>query len=305
MFTFLKRISLFLITNLAVLVLLGVVISVVNVFFPNLLSQFGNMWGILLYALVFGFWWAIISLFLSRWQAKKAYNIILLSPQTLVNADPRFQSVYETVERIAKDKNISMPEVGYYESPEPNAFATGATRNSALVAVSTGLLNNMKDNEIRGVVGHEMAHILNGDMVTLTLITGVLNTFVFVIAQVVSRIVAGFLSRDDENVSYFSYMMIYNLLQVVFWLLASLIIMWFSRVREYRADHGGAEFTGKSSMIAALRKLQSVSKLQPRDIFGGEKNMRAFMITEPDSMFSTHPSLDSRIKALEEDYKLA
>jgi heat shock protein HtpX len=163
----------------------------------------------------------------------------------------------------------------------------------------------MKDDEIRGVIGHEMAHVLNGDMVTLTLITGVLNTFVFVIAQVVSRIVAGFLSRDDENVSYFSYMMTYNLLQVVFGLLASLVIMWFSRVREYRADHGGAEFTGKTSMIAALRKLQSISKLEPRGIFGGERNMRAFMITEPDSMFSTHPSLDNRIKALEEDYKLA
>lgn len=152
MLTFLKRISLFLITNIAVIGLLGIVMLLVQTFFPDFLSQFGSMGSLLIYAAVFGFGGAIISLLLSRWQAKKAYNIILLDPSSLHTIDPKLQNVYETVERIAKANNISMPEVGYYESAEPNAFATGATKNNALVAVSTGLLNHMKDSEITGVV---------------------------------------------------------------------------------------------------------------------------------------------------------
>jgi heat shock protein HtpX len=306
MFTFLKRISLFLITNLAVLALLSVVLMAIQFFFPNLLAQFGNMGAILIYAIIFGFGGAIISLFISRWQAKKAYNITLLDPTSIHTLDTKLQLVYETVERIAKSNNITTPEVGYYESAEPNAFATGATKNSALVAVSTGLLNNMKDTEISWVIWHEMAHILNGDMVTLTLITGVLNTFVIVLSQVASRFIANFLSRGEESegISHLSYMVTYMVLQTIFGLLASFIIMWFSRQREYRADLGGATYTSKQSMIHALEKLQSITKLAPPTQLD-HGNLKAFMITEPDSFFSTHPSLDNRIKALEENYKLA
>jgi heat shock protein HtpX len=305
MFTYLKRISLFLLTNLAVLVLLGIVMTVINIFFPGVLSAYGDFSGLLMYAAVFGFGGAIISLLISRWQAKKMYDIVLLDEKTLHTEDARLQLVYQIVERIAKAKGIDMPEVWYYESPEPNAFATGASKNSSLVAVSTGLLNTMEDREIEWVVGHEMAHILNWDMVTLTLITGVMNTFVIVLAHIVSRIVAWFLSRSDSDewvISNFSYFLVYNVLQIIFWILASFVIMYFSRMREYRADLGGAQFTSKASMVAGLKRLQKLSKLQDRHTDNGK--LTAFMINEPDSFFSTHPSLTNRIKALEENYQL-
>lgn len=279
--------------------------SAVNYFYPNLLTAYGDFTSLLAFAAVFGFGGAIISLLISRWQAKKMYGIVLLDPATLHEEDTRLQLVYQTVERIAKSKNIDMPEVGYYESPEPNAFATGKSKNSALVAVSTGLLNTMEDREIEGVVGHEMAHVLNGDMVTLTLITGVMNTFVIVLSHIVSRIVAGFLSRSDDDewgISQLSYFLVYNVLQVVFGLLASIVIMYFSRMREYRADLGGAEFTSRASMIAGLKRLQKLTKLQDRHADNGK--LTAFMINEPDSFWSTHPSLDNRIKALEANYQL-
>lgn len=233
------------------------------------------------------------------------YGIQLITPDILHTVDGRLQLVYSTVERIAKSAGINMPEVGYYESAEPNAFATGATKNSALVAVSTGLLNSMDAREIEGVIGHEMAHILNGDMVTLTLITGVMNTFVIVLSHIVSRIVASFLSRgndESEGISHLSYMLVYNVLQIIFGLLASIVIMYFSRIREYRADEGGAQFTSKSNMIAALRKLKKVTELSHEPTDNGK--LTAFMINERDHWFSTHPSLENRIRALEENYRL-
>ena len=288
------------------MVLLGFVAFAVNYFFPGLLTAYGDMTSLLVLAFVFGFGGAIISLFISRWQAKKAYSIQLITANELASLDARLQLVYRTVERISQSAHIDMPEVGYYESAEPNAFATGATKNSALVAVSTGLLNTMEDREIEWVVGHEMAHILNGDMVTLTLITGVMNTFVIFFAHIVSRIVASFLSRGEDEgdggISQLSYFLIYNLLQVVFGFLASLVIMYFSRIREYRADEGGARYTSKANMIAGLRRLQKLTKLQDRH--GEDGKMTAFMINEPDSFFSTHPSLDNRIQALEANYQL-
>lgn len=194
-----------------------------------------------------------------------------------------------------------MPEVGYYESAEPNAFATGATKNSSLVAVSTGLLDMMKKEEVEGVVGHEMAHILNGDMVTLTLIQGVMNTFVYFISTLLARAISSYLARDNENVSALTYTAVSIVLQIAIGFLASFVVMYVSRMREYRADLGGAEYTSKSKMVAGLRRLQSITAQKTQH----DTKMAAFMITEPDSMFSTHPSLDNRIKALEENYKLA
>jgi len=298
-----KRIFFFVLTNIAVLALLSVVMLVINMFFPGILDAGWGMGAITVYAIVFGFAGSFISLAISRWMAKRAYNIILIDRNTS-SQDTKLQLVWDTVERIAQMNNIVMPEVGYYESAEPNAFATGATKNSSLVAVSTGLLSQMDKWEIEWVVGHEMAHILNWDMVTLTLIQGVMNTFVILFSHIAARAVSSFLSRDGENwLSYLAYQGVYIAFQLVFGFLAMFVVMWFSRIREYRADLGGAQYTSKAKMISGLRKLRDMTariKHEKKDA-----KMAAFMINEPDSFFSTHPSLDNRIKALEENYQLA
>ena len=301
---YIKRIFFFVLTNIAVLALLSIVMSVVSLFFPNLIQANGGMISLLIYAAVLGFGGAIISLLISRWSAKKAYNIILIDEKSFQN-DQKLKLVWDTVERISRIKAIEMPEVGYYESAEPNAFATGSSKNKSLVAVSTGLLTQMEKNEIEGVVGHEMAHILNGDMVTLTLIQGVMNTFVIVLTHLATRAVVAVMAKDEEDgetIGYFAQMGISIVFQIIFWLLASVVVMWFSRIREYRADLGGAEFTSKSSMIAGLRRLQKMTTV---DTHHAEAKMTAFMINEPDGWLSTHPSLSNRIKALEENYKIA
>ncbi len=298
---FFKRIFFFLLTNMAVLALLSIVMMVVNYFFPGILSVGGGMVQLLIYALVIGFGGAIISLLISRWSAKRAYSIVLLDAQT-ANRDPQLQIVWSTVERIAQMHQITMPEVGYYESSEPNAFATGASKNKSLVAVSTGLLEQMQRNEVEWVVGHEMAHILNGDMVTLTLLQWVMNTFVVFFSHIAARLVAGAIAKDNETIGNLAYMGISLAFQLVFGALASLVVMWFSRTREYRADLGGAQFTSRSSMVAGLKRLQQMKNVKPTPHPDG--NLTAFMITESDSFWSTHPSLDNRIKALEENYQL-
>ncbi len=298
---FFKRIFFFLLTNMAVLALLSIVMMVVNYFFPGILSANGGMVQLLIYALVLGFGGAIISLLISRWSAKRAYGIVLLDAQT-ASRDPGFQTVWSTVERIAQMHQITMPEVGYYESSEPNAFATGATRNRSLVAVSTGLLAQMQRNEVEWVVWHEMAHILNGDMVTLTLLQWVMNTFVVFFSHIAARLVAGAIAKDNETIGSLAYMGISLGFQLVFGALASLVVMWFSRTREYRADLGGAQFTSRSSMVAGLRRLQQMKNVKPTQHPDG--NLTAFMISEPDSFWSTHPSLDNRIRSLEENYQL-
>ncbi len=299
---FFKRIFFFLLTNMAVLALLSIVMTVVNYFFPGILSANGGILRLLIYALVLGFGGAIISLLISRWSAKRAYSIVLLDAQT-ASRDPQLQTVWSTVERIAQMNQITMPEVGYYESAEPNAFATGATKNKSLVAVSTGLLAQMQKNEVEGVVWHEMAHILNGDMVTLTLLQWVMNTFVVFFSHIAARLVAGAIAKDNETIGNLAYMGISLGFQLVFGALASLVVMWFSRMREYRADLGGAQYTSRSSMVAGLKRLQKMKNITPTQHPDG--NLTAFMITEQDSFWSTHPSLDNRIRALEENYHLA
>lgn len=302
---YIKRIFFFVLTNIAVLALLSIVMSVINIFYPGILASNGGIVQLLIYAAILGFGGSFISLLISRWSAKKAYNIVLIDAWS-VSGNIKLQSVWNTVERIAQAKNITMPEVGYYESAEPNAFATGSSKNKSLVAVSTGLLEQMEKNEIEGVIGHEMAHILNGDMVTLTLIQGVMNTFVIILTHLATRAVVAVLAKDEEDgetIGYFAQLGISMVFQIIFWLLASFVIMWFSRIREYRADIGGAEFTSRSSMVAWLKRLQKMTKIEhtPQN----DAKMTAFMINEPDGWFSTHPSLSNRIKALEENYKLA
>jgi heat shock protein HtpX len=290
----LKRITLFLITNLAVLVLLSIVwnvLSATGVIPPDALGGYGPL---LAMASVFGFGGALISLLASKWIAK-------FSTGARVIDSPRNQReawLLETVRRHAERAGIGMPEVAIYESPEPNAFATGATRNSALVAVSTGLLDRMGEREVDAVLGHEVSHVANGDMVTLTLIQGVLNTFVIFFARIVGSIVDSALRRDDEGRSgtglgYFATVLVCEL---VFGLFASLIVAWFSRRREFRADAGGAALAGRQNMVNALRRL------------GGEpasdlpKAMAAFGIRSGTvaGFFSSHPPLDERIRRLME-----
>ena len=298
MFTYIKRFFFFILTNIAIMAVLSVLLMVLNRFFPGITDAGGWMVWLLITATVIGFLWSFISLFLSRWSAKRAYNIVLLENNN--QSDEKLKLVWDTVERIAQANNISMPEVGYYESPEPNAFATGATKNSSLVAVSNWLLDLMKKDEIEWVVGHEMAHILNGDMVTLTLIQWVMNTFVYFISTLLARAISGYLARDNETVSALTYSLISIALQIGIGFLASFVVMYVSRMREYRADLGGATYTSKSKMIAGLKRLQTITaKASEHDT-----KMTAFMITEPDSFFSTHPSLDNRIKSLEGNYQL-
>jgi len=295
----------FFLTNIAVIALLSVVMMILNIFFPGVVSAYGGMAQLLIYAVLLWFGGSFISLFLSKWSAKKWYGIILLD-QTSAMQNPKFEIVWNTVSRIALSNNITMPEVGYYDSDEPNAFATGATKNSSLVAVSTWLLNQMDKNEIEWVVWHEMAHILNGDMVTLTLIQWVMNTFVIFLSHIASRLAVSFFSRSDEDegvIGGLTYALTSIVFQIIFGFLASFVVMWFSRMREYRADLGWAQFTSRSSMVAGLKKLKSISeKAHPST--STDPKMNAFMINEPDSFFSTHPSLDNRIKALEENYQL-
>ncbi|GAB0174739.1 MAG: protease HtpX [Candidatus Altimarinota bacterium] len=298
MYTYIKRFFFFILTNIAIMTVLTGLMMILNIFFPGIIDANGSMLGLLIIATVVGFTGSFISLFLSRWSAKRAYNITLLEDGNISN--DKLKIVWDTVARIAQANNIKQPEVGYYESPEPNAFATGASKNSSLVAVSTGLLDLMNKDEIEGVVGHEMAHILNGDMVTLTLIQGVMNTFVYFLSTLIARAISSYLARDNDNVSSLTYSLISFVLQISLGFLASFVVMYASRIREYRADLGGATYTSKSKMIAGLKKLKTITA--KTKIHDGK--MTAFMITEPDSMFSTHPSLDNRISALENNFKL-
>ncbi len=278
-----KRIVLFLLTNFAVLIVLGVVLSILM---PVLgLDQTSNS-GLLVICAVFGLGGSFISLAMSKWVAKRSVGAhVIESPS---NQTERW--LVQTVHRQAKEAGIGMPEVAIYQSPEINAFATGMNRNSALVAVSTGLLANMSQDEAEAVLGHEVSHIANGDMVTLTLIQGVLNTFVFFFA----RIVASALNRGSDN--HFVYFMTVMAFQAVFGVLASVIVMWFSRQREFRADSGGAQLAGRQKMIAALERLASnktESQLDGQLTAFGISGKRAMA-----ELFMSHPPLEKRIEAL-------
>lgn len=288
-----KRVLLFLATNLAVMLVLSIVLSVLSSFFG--ISTRGSG-GLLLMAAVFGFGGSIISLLMSKWMAKRSYGVqIIEQPRSEVE-----YWLFNTVQRQAQQAGIGMPEVGIYDSPDMNAFATGANRNQALVAVSTGLLYNMSRDEAEAVLAHEVSHVANGDMVTLTLIQGVVNTFVIYISRVLAGIVSNFLRSDDEEssasggIAYFAISMVFEL---VFGILASMIVMWFSRQREFRADAGSAQLVGKDKMIAALERL---ARSQDSQLDG---TMMAFGINGKSSMtelFMSHPPLEKRIQALRE-----
>ena len=286
-----KRIALFLLTNVAVMVVLGIVASLLGV--NRYLTANGlNMGALLGFAFVMGFGGAIISLLMSKTIAKMSMGVqIINQPQ---DADQAW--IVETVRQFADKAGIKMPEVGIYEG-EPNAFATGAFKNSALVAVSTGLLRGMTREEVEAVIGHEVAHVANGDMVTMALIQGVMNTFVVFLSRVIGYAVDNFLRRnDDENTGPgIGYMVTTIVLDILFGFLAGIIVAWFSRQREFRADAGAAQLMGrKQPMINALARLGG---LTPGEL---PKSMAAMGITGGlGKLFSTHPPIEERIAALQ------
>ena len=290
-----KRIVLFVATNLGVVLLLGVIARLLGV--DRFLYQSGlNLTSLLIFAAIFGMGGSLISLLMSKWIAKMSVGAqVIEQPRTQTE-----QWLVETVRRQAQKAGIGMPEVAIYDSPEPNAFATGANRNAALVAVSTGLLEQMTAEEAEAVLGHEVSHVANGDMVTLALIQGVLNTFVIALSRVVGYLVDQALSSRDQEyrgpgIGYWITSMI---MEVVFGLLASLVVMWFSRWREFHADAGGAELAGRGKMIAALERLRQLS--EPSQL---PSQMAAFGINGGlgdglRKLFMTHPPLEERIEAL-------
>lgn len=294
----LKRVGLFLITNLAVLVVFSIVLYILSAIFGvNLTGRTSNLAMLLVYCAIFGFLGATISLFMSKWSAKKAYNLALLQQEDYSNLSKKEQIVWDTVKDLAERNSIKMPEVGIYKSSEANAFATGATKNSSLVAVSTGLLDLMDADAVEWVVGHEMAHILNGDMVTMTLLQGVVNTFVVFAAKIVANIVEQFV---DESIAGTVRFIVDIALQFLFGFLASLVTMWFSRHREYKADAGSAKYVGTEKMVAGLEALKNMQKnIQWKDdrfstMEISSKKASGFM-----ELFSSHPPLEDRIRALQ------
>lgn len=283
-----SRVALFLATNFAVLLLAGAVMRLLGVH-PQQMS------GLLVMAAIFGFGGSLISLLTSKWMAKRATGAqIITQPRTEAE-----QWLLATVQRQARAAGIGVPEVAIYDAPEINAFATGANRNNALVAVSTGLLRSMSRDEAEAVLGHEVSHIANGDMVTMALLQGVLNTFVIVLARVVGGIIDSYLSGNRESrgpgIAYFFIVMA---LEVVFGLFATMIAMWFSRRREFRADIGGASLAGRHKMIAALERLGAQhrpstlpSQVEAFGIAGGiGQGLK--------KLFLSHPPIEQRIAAL-------
>ncbi|MBK1717080.1 protease HtpX [Thiocystis violacea] len=290
------RIMLFLATNVAILIVISVVFRLLGIDGVLLESGGIDMGALLIMAAIIGFSGSLISLFLSKTMAKSGMGVhVIEHPST-----PLEQWLMETVARQSERAGIRMPEVGLFDSPDPNAFATGWNRNDALVAVSTGLLRHMSRDEVEAVVGHEISHVANGDMVTLALIQGVVNTFVVFLARIIGHIVDRVILKNEQGygVGYFIASIIAELMLSI---LASMIVMWFSRFREYRADEGGANLTSRRQMANALRALQRVH--EPQDLPAGEfaafgisgKIGEGFM-----ALFRSHPPLEKRIAALEQ-----
>lgn len=278
------RIALFLATNFAVMIVLGIILSVTGI-------AGNSTGGILIMSVLFGFAGSLISLFLSKTMALRSVGAeIIQEPRN--NAE---RWLMETVKRQAQQAGIPTPDVAIYQSQDVNAFATGATKSNSLVAVSTGLLNAMTEEEAEAVVAHEVAHIANGDMVTMTLLQGVLNTFVIFLSRMIATVVSSTRnSNGSESQNHAIYFLVSMVLEVVFGVLATIIAMWFSRYREFKADAGSASLVGKHKMIAALERLQKLH--EPQELQG---SLSAFMINgKRSALFMSHPPLEKRIAAL-------
>ena len=281
--------------NIAIIALISIITSVFKLDIYYLKPNGLDLQALLIFSAIIGFMGSLISLFLSKRIAKWTMKVrVIKTPQHQADA-----KLVEIITRIATQLGMKTPEIGIYPSKEVNAFATGWGKNHSLVAVSEGLLREMNSDELEGVLAHEMAHVSNGDMVTMTLLQGVLNTFVIFLSRVVAYVVMNALGRGGREMGYFSYYLMSIVFQIVFGIFASMIVFSFSRRREFRADRGGAQFVGKSKMIAALKRLQQLTnKIDTR-----QQSLATMKISDKRGrfgrIFSTHPSLDERIEALQ------
>ena len=288
-----KRISLFIITNLLVMMTISIVFNLIVSFTG--LNYLTNYYGFLIvFCSVWGMGGAFISLLMSKWMAKSMMGVVVLNPGTN-EADSQW--LIQTVHRLARTAGLQvMPEVGIYDSPEINAFATGPSKSNSLVAVSTGLLRSMTRDEAEGVLGHEITHITNGDMVTMTLLQGIVNAFVMFFARIIANILASQVEERNQRMVYFLSTIV---LDIGLAILGSILVSYFSRRREFRADYGGARYAGRDKMLAGLRKLKTQFELIPAD----NSALSTLKISnKPGGMmalFSTHPPLDERINRLE------
>lgn len=287
------RILMFLATNIAVMALISLVFSLFG--FQGLLAQNGvdlDLQALLVYSAVIGFSGSIISLLLSKFMAKRTMGVELIN-QAQTDTE---RWLVQTVKLQAERANIGMPEVGIFDHPSPNAFATGWNKNNALVAVSTGLLQTMSKNEIEAVLAHEVSHVANGDMVTLTLIQGVVNTFVVFLSRVIGHVVDRVVFKVERGHGP-AFWIVSIVAQIILGFFATMIVMWFSRYREFKADAGGAKLAGRNNMVAALKRLKQMQDSPPLP-----EEMAAFAISagKVQKMFSSHPPLDERIKVLQQ-----
>ena len=287
-----KRIFLFVLTNMLIMVTLMIVLSVLGV--TGYVTPDGLNYGALMvFSLVWGFGGAFISLAISRWAAKTAMGVQLVNGRT---GQAELDWLYQTVEQLTRKAGLPMPEVGVYNSPEVNAFATGPSKSRSLVAVSSGLLQGMRREEVEGVLAHEVSHIQNGDMVTMTLIQGVVNAFSIFFSRVIANIIRQVV---DERISTLVYFVATIVFDIIFSLLGMIVVAWFSRAREFRADEGGATIAGRGNMIAALQRLMASKELvdnsQPQLATMKINGVRSGLF----ALMSTHPPLEARIAALQ------
>jgi heat shock protein HtpX len=289
------RILLFLATNAAILVVISIVFNLLGL--SGILDQQGvnlDLNALLVMSAIIGMAGSVISLAMSKWMAKRSMGVHVIERPS----NSTEQWLFDTVRRLAQQAGIGMPEVGIFDAPDPNAFATGMNRNDALVAVSTGLLRSMSADEVEAVVGHEITHVANGDMVTMALVQGVVNTFVYFFASIIGYVVDRVILKNERGLGI-GYYVTQIIAQICLSILASMIVMWFSRWREFRADAGGARLTGRNKMIGALHALQRAH--EPQDLPG---EFAAFGINGGlgdglKKLFMSHPPLEARIAALE------
>ena len=295
----LKRVFLFLATNILVILTISIITSALGL--HSYLTKYGiNYTQLALFCAIWGMSGALISLLMSKFVAKMAMGVVIINPKSAVQQE-RF--LLDIVYSLARKKGLrTMPEVGIYHSPEVNAFATGPTKNRSLVAVSSGLLSRMNRDEIEAVLGHEISHVANGDMVTMTLVQGIINAFALFLSRIAAYAISIALSRDSERSNDFSYMTYYLLsivFDILFTLLGSILVAAYSRYREYRADFGGAKLVGRDKMIAALKRLQQTTEMED----DRAPSLAALKISHQSrwfTLFSTHPSLDKRIMRLQQ-----
>lgn len=296
---FLKRVFLFVLTNILVIATLTIFINLLSAFF-GISFHPGTYSGLLFFSAIMGTGGAFISLLLSKTMAKWSMGVKIVDPKAI--SHPEEQALVSLVHDLAKKAGLpAMPEVGVYESPDLNAFATGPSKSNSLVAVSTGLLQRMNRDEVEGVIGHEISHIANGDMVTLTLIQGIVNTFTIFLARLISSIIS---QQVEERNRFMVRWLLTQLFDILFAILGSLVVSYFSRIREFRADAGSARITGREKMIAALRRLQLAYE-RPQESAEEGQAFTAFKISHPSRrrgflhLFATHPPLEERIARLQ------